>query len=175
MSFPLVREPAQRKGSAESWGGYIVNRTYEWGYRYGEPMAVAPANQVRRVLQYAVTAMPAGKILLGIPNYGYDWIVGSSAAATVVSNVGAINIAVQNNAQIFFDETAKAPYFNYRDSAGRRHEVWFEDARSIQAKLDLVREFGLAGVSFWHIGTYFAQAWEVLTANFLVNKVSSPR
>ena len=24
-------------------------------------------------------------------------------------------------------------------------------------------------------GTYFAQAWEVLTANFLVNKIRSPR
>ena len=61
------------------------------------------------------------------------------------------------------------------DGSGRRHEVWFEDARSIQAKMDLVREFELAGVSFWHIGTYFAQAWEVLTANFLVNKIRSPR
>ena len=45
----------------------------------------------------------------------------------------------------------------------------------IQAKMDLVREFELAGVSFWHIGTYFAQAWEVLTANFLVNKIRAPR
>lgn len=155
--------------------GFIDNRTYEWGYRYGEPQAVAPYNQVRRVLQYAVTEIPAGKILMGIPNYGYDWIVGSSSPATVVSNVGAINIAVQNNAQIFFDETSKTPYFNYRDGSGRRHEVWFEDARSIQAKMDLVREFELAGVSFWHIGTYFAQAWEVLTANFRVNKIRSPR
>lgn len=58
---------------------------------------------------------------------------------------------------------------------GRRHEVWFEDARSIQAKLELVREFELAGVSFWHIGTYFAQAWEVLNASFQVNKIRSPR
>ncbi len=153
----------------------ITLMTYEWGYRYGEPQAVAPYNQVRRVLQYAVTEIPAGKILMGIPNYGYDWVVGSSSPATVVSNVGAINIAVQNNAQIFFDETSKTPYFNYRDGSGRRHEVWFEDARSIQAKMDLVREFELAGVSFWHIGTYFAQAWEVLTANFLVNKIRSPR
>ncbi|MBM6924182.1 hypothetical protein H9X81_10845 [Hydrogenoanaerobacterium saccharovorans] len=154
---------------------FIDNRTYEWGYRYGEPQAVAPYNQVRRVLQYAVTEIPAGKILMGIPNYGYDWVIGSYSPATVVSNVGAINIAVQNNAQIFFDETSKTPYFNYRDDSGRRHEVWFEDARSIQAKMDLVREFELAGVSFWHIGTYFAQAWEVLTANFLVNKIRSPR
>ena len=153
----------------------ITLMTYEWGYRYGEPQAVAPYNQVRRVLQYAVTEIPAGKILMGIPNYGYDWVVGSSSPATVVSNVGALNIAVQNNAQIFFDETSKTPYFNYRDGSGRRDEVWFEDARSIQAKMDLVREFELAGVSFWHIGTYFAQAWEVLTANFLVNKIRAPR
>ena len=126
-------------------------------------------------VSHRLTEIPAGKILMGIPNYGYDWVVGSSSPATVVSNVGAINIAVQNNAQIFFDETSKTPYFNYRDGSGRRHEVWFEDARSIQAKMDLVREFELAGVSFWHIGTYFAQAWEVLTANFLVNKIRSPR
>ena len=153
----------------------ITLMTYEWGYRFGEPQAVAPYNQVRRVLQYAVTEIPAGKILMGIPNYGYDWVIGSSTPATVVSNVGAINIAVQNNAQIFFDETSKTPYFNYRDGSGRRHEVWFEDARSIQAKLELVREFELAGVSFWHIGTYFAQAWEVLNASFQVNKIRSPR
>ena len=48
---------------------------------------MAPYNQVRRVLQYAVTEIPAGKILMGIPNYGYDWVIGSSTPATVVSNV----------------------------------------------------------------------------------------
>ena len=154
---------------------FVFLMTYEWGYTYGPPMAVAPLRNVELVVDYALSEIPAEKIWMGIPNYGYDWVVGSSSPATVVSNVGAINIAVQNNAQIFFDETSKTPYFNYRDGSGRRHEVWFEDARSIQAKMDLVREFELAGVSFWHIGTYFAQAWEVLTANFLVNKIRSPR
>ena len=47
--------------------------TYEWGYTYGEPMAVAPVNQVRRVAEYALTRIPAEKIVLGVPNYGYDW------------------------------------------------------------------------------------------------------
>ena len=50
------------------------------------------------------------------------------------------------------------------------------DRQTLKARTQsLVREFELAGVSFWHIGTYFAQAWEVLTANFLVNKIRSPR
>ncbi len=47
--------------------------TYEWGYKYGPNMAVAPLNMVRRVLDYAVTEIIPEKIMLGIPNYGYDW------------------------------------------------------------------------------------------------------
>lgn len=52
---------------------HVLLMTYEWGYTYGPPMAVAPLNQVRRVVEYAVTEIPPQKIDLGIPNYGYDW------------------------------------------------------------------------------------------------------
>ena len=52
---------------------YVLLMTYEWGYTYGPPMAVAPINQVRRVVDYALTEIPAEKMNLGIPNYGYDW------------------------------------------------------------------------------------------------------
>ena len=47
--------------------------TYEWGYTYGPPMAVAPLPNVKQVLDYALTEIAAEKILLGLPNYGYDW------------------------------------------------------------------------------------------------------
>ncbi len=49
---------------------HVLLMTYEWGYTYGPPMAVAPINQVRRVVEYALTEIPASKIDLGIPNYG---------------------------------------------------------------------------------------------------------
>mgnify|MGYP002231542402 CR=1 FL=1 len=41
--------------------------TYEWGYTYGPPMAVAPIQAVRQVLDYAVTEIPPEKILMGFP------------------------------------------------------------------------------------------------------------
>ena len=50
----------------------VLLMTYEWGYKYGPNMAVAPLNMVRRVVEYAVTEIPPEKIHLGIPNYGYD-------------------------------------------------------------------------------------------------------
>jgi spore germination protein len=51
----------------------INPHSYEWGYTYGAPQAVSPVDRIRRVLDYAVTAMPAGKILMGFSNYAYDW------------------------------------------------------------------------------------------------------
>lgn len=51
----------------------VLLMTYEWGYIAGPPMAVAPLPNVRQVLDYAVTAISPSKLLLGIPNYGYDW------------------------------------------------------------------------------------------------------
>ena len=46
--------------------------TYEWGYTYGPPMAVAPLDKVREVVEYAVTQIQPEQLILGIPNYGYE-------------------------------------------------------------------------------------------------------
>ncbi|NLA72654.1 MAG: LysM peptidoglycan-binding domain-containing protein [Clostridiales bacterium] len=152
---------------------FVILMTYEWGYTYGPAQAVAPLNEVRRVLDYAVTAIPPEKILMGIPNYGYDWtlpfVQGSSAR--VLSNTAAANLASSVGAEIKFDLKAQSPFFNYFDNNGNEHVVWFEDARSIRAKLYTVNEYGLAGVSYWTLNSYFPQNWIVLNSMYNVIKV----
>ena len=152
---------------------YVVLMTYEWGYTRGPAMAVAPVNMVRRVLDYAVQAIPAGKILMGVPNYGYDWtlpfVQGTSARS--LTNVEAVTLAGQAGVAIQFDETAQTPFFRYRGGDGKQHEVWFEDARSLRAKYALVNEYGLAGVSFWNLNHLFRTNFIVLESMFHVEKV----
>ena len=152
---------------------YVVLMTYEWGYTYGPPMAVAPIDQVRKVLDYAVSVMPAGKILMGVPNYGYDWTLPfrQGTAAKPLTNTAAVTLAGTVGAEIRFSETAQSPYFNYTDSMGRRHEVWFEDARSLRAKYRLVSDYGLAGVSFWNLNRLFRTNFLVLESLFGIEKV----
>ena len=145
--------------------------TYEWGYTYGPPMAVAPINAVRRVLDYAVTEIPPEKIIMGIPNYGYDWTLpykSGETRAKLISNEEAVRIAIQNNAEIRFDETAQSPYFNYYSGAAR-HEVWFEDPRSIEAKLSLPNEYGFFGVGYWNAMRPFNSNWLILSQIYGVN------
>lgn len=152
---------------------HVIIMTYEWGYTYGPPMAVAPLNQVRKVIGYAVTEIPRQKILMGMPNYGYDWTLPhvSGKAAQTLSNVEAVQLAYRQNAAIQYDPVAQSPYFYYYDANNRQHVVWFEDARSVRAKLMLVNEYGLGGVSYWTIGRYFPQNWLVLNSLYNVRKV----
>lgn len=142
----------------------VLLMTYEWGYTAGPPMAVAPLPNVRAVLDYAVTEIPAGKIFLGIPNYGYDWplpFVRGTTRAQSISNQRAIELALEHDIAIQFDETAQAPFFHYTDGGGTVHEVWFEDARSLDAKLRLIAEYGFQGGGFWNLMRLFPQTWQV--------------
>ena len=105
------------------------------------------------------------KILQGIPNYGYDWtlpFVRDVSKARSVGNVEAVELAARYRTEILFDATAASPYFYYTDATGREHVVWFEDVRSIQAKLDLNASYPLAGVSYWNIMREFPQNWNLL-------------
>jgi len=152
---------------------HVILMTYEWGYTYSPPRAVAPINEVRRVLNYAVTAIPREKIFMGIPNYGYNWTLPfeEGSAAQTISNTGAVDLAYEVGSWISYDPIAQAPFFRYYDSNGKQHEVWFEDARSILAKLSLANEFKLGGISYWTINRYFPQNWLVLNSVYDVVKV----
>lgn len=160
----------------EAHGKYcdrVIIMTYEWGYTYSAPQAVSPVNRIRSVLDYAVTKIPSGKILLCFSNYGYNWTLPwqQGKAAAVISNTAAANLAAANFAQIRFDEKAQAPFFNYTDPSGVRHEVWFEDARSVRARLALVSEYGLAGISYWTINYANRAGFAVLESMYGTQKI----
>lgn len=152
---------------------FVVIMTYEWGYSGGPPMPVSPIGPVRQVLRYAITEMPAGKIMMGQNLYGYDWTLPYEPGGTyarAISPQAAIDLARRENVEIRYDYGAQAPHFDYTDDAGRQHTVWFEDARSIQAKFNLLKELGLRGISYWKLGLPFPQNWLLIRENFQVVK-----
>ncbi len=152
---------------------YVIIMTYEWGYTYGPPLAVSPINEIRRVLDYAVTAIPPEKLLMSLPNYAYDWTL-PYTRGTPAQSIGltaAIELAQQYNAEIIFDELSQTPYFNYTANDGTPHIVWFDDPRSIAAKLSLVNEYGLAGVSWWTVNRCYVPAWLIMQNLFEIEKI----
>ena len=152
----------------------VLLMTYEWGYTFGPPMATAPVNMVRRVLTYGVSVIDTDKILMGIPNYAYDWplpFVAGSTQAESIGNQEAIMRGVEHNVTIQFDETAQCPFFYYTGENGVQHVVWFDDVRSMTAKFNLIPEFDLHGAGIWQIMRYFPGMWMVVNSRFNVEKV----
>ena len=146
-----------------------IRHSYEWGFTYGPPMAVAPLNAVERVVQYAVSRIEAGKLLLGFPNYAYDWTLPYEAGLTravTLGNEAAAQLAFDTGSEIFFDEPAQTPWFSYTGMDGAVHEVWFEDVRSSFAKFGLVRQYGLGGLGYWNFMRPFAANFSLLNAQF---------
>ena len=152
----------------------VLLMTYEWGYLFGPPMATAPANMVRRVLDYGVTVIDPNKILMGMPNYAYDWalpFIQGETMAEALSNIEALERAEIHNVSIEFDEQAQAPFYYYTDAEGIAHVVWFDDARSMDAKFRLVNEFNLTGVGYWQIMNFFPQSWIIASTLYNIIKV----
>jgi len=147
---------------------YVILMTYEWGYKFGPPGAVAPLPNVEQVVRYAVSEIPSEKILLGVPNYGYDWplpFVQGQTEAQGIGNVAAVDLAREQRTDIRFDRESVAPYYYYSDGE-TPHVVWFENAESVDEKLKLADRYGLAGISIWNVMRYFPQLYGVLNGNY---------
>jgi spore germination protein len=153
---------------------YVLLMTYEWGFTYGPPMATSPLNMMRPVLDYGVSVIDRNKILMGIPNYAYDWplpFVQGQTMAESIPNQEAIARAVQHGVTIQFDEQAQSPFYNYTTDQGVQHVVWFDDVRSMNAKLRLINEYRLAGGGVWQIMNFFPGLWLVVNNIYNITKI----
>jgi spore germination protein len=152
----------------------ILFASYDWARFYSYPSSIFPVNVLRELLYYVVSIIPPEFLFLGITTLGYDWTlpyVPGATEATAVANNNAIQIAAENNIPIQFNEAAQSPYFFYTDSDGTLHIVWFNDARSFEARVGLVAEYDLQGLSLWTIMRFDTQMWFIINTQYNIKKV----
>lgn len=130
------------------------------------------------MIDYALTEIPPEKLFVGIPNFGYDWAlpyVRGETKAQSLGNNAAVERARERGASIEYDETAQAPFYRYYDRPvtfddAVEHIVWFENARSAEAMLRLVAEYGLTGAGIWNIMRFFPALWLIANQLYTIRK-----
>ena len=115
---------------------------------------------MRDVVDYAVERMPREKLMLGLPTYGYDW-VGTQGANLPATD--AVALADEVGAEPTWDDAAAAWTFRYEQD-GEQHTVWYEDARSLEAKQQIAVDEELRGVAIWCLGGEDPQIWTSVAA-----------
>lgn len=151
--------------------------SFIWGSNYGPPRPVSSNYGMIIFLNYVYNMINPASSNIGIPVIGYDWELpyssGRSKAAAITLN-SAISLALDMGAEIMFEERSQTPFFRYNIysfGAPEEHIVWFEDARTINALLGLVVEYGLGGSGVWNVMIYFAQLWLIINSQFEIEKL----
>jgi len=129
---------------------------YDKHYPGGSAGDISPLTWLDQIATYAEATIPAGKIVFGLPWYGYDW-QGTSASGVTYDQ--AKNLALSNGATVSHDSDGEA-MFTY---AG--HTVYFQDASSYAKKVAYLtsRHPGIAGFAHWRAGAEDPAIWDVVS------------
>ncbi|MEA3340918.1 MAG: glycosyl hydrolase family 18 protein, partial [Chloroflexota bacterium] len=171
---PKTREPGSWDGpQAQDWAriGAAADRfrVMTYGYHWGtsEPGPIAPLWWMEDVIEFAASLVPPNRIYVGLHFYGHDWSGGSSSSLTwegAQALIAAHGAATQWKTASGWGRAVSEPWFTYTDDAGHTHEVWYADETSISARLRLVGQYGLGGISVWRLGGEDPGNWSAIGA-----------
>ena len=139
----------------------IMLMTYDEHYIGGHPGPVASNPWVEQVVSYSAELIPKDKLMLGIGNYGYDWIINSRGYQSVPAK-NALPMAQRYGASIHWDSLNQTPFFYYWKN-NQKHVVWFESPESAAFKLDLVNKYDLKGIAIWRLGFESPGFWNLVS------------
>ena len=148
---------------------FIVMLYNEHGWAGSGPGPVVSSGWMTKVLGYTLTKMPASKVVAAISVFGFDFNL-TTGDNTYATHAMAIDIARRYNKSITFDQDTLTPMFSYTDEQGNRHEVWFENSRSIIAKLKLAWQQGMSGVALWRLGMEDPGVWPSIADEIVVKR-----
>lgn len=124
---------------------------------------------VNKVINFAVGKIPKEKIVMGLPVYSFDWGSNKPTVPDYLSYAQSVERAKQHGVDVLFDEENQVPHYHYTAN-GVRHEVYLENAKSLQPKMEYAKENKLHGVAVWRIGMEDPAIWDSLIKTYGTNK-----
>jgi spore germination protein YaaH len=138
-----------------------VIMVYDYHYRGGSDGPVAPINWSTSVVAYASSQLGPGKVMLGVPFYGYDWNLSKGGFATSRGYDDVQDTIRKFKGTPGYDEVVQEAFADYSDN-GEIHRIWFQNPRSFQAKLEMMKKNNLAGFAAWRLGHEGSGFWPVV-------------
>jgi len=167
MGYDFHRPSSDNAGPVAPIGGKGVHAEYD----------------IETMLKDYLAVVPPNKLLLGVPYYGYNWVVGKDEKyAERINGNDAIgysqsqsyeaimDVIINIKPRILWDDLGQVPYFSYiSEETGQLRQVFYEDQKSLAVKYKLIKNNGLMGVGIWALGYDggYTELWNLLYDEFI--------
>ncbi len=125
----------------------------------------------RSIVYYLDAGVPANKLALGVPYYGYDWPTTSNALNSTTTGQGTSVVyynAIPNSQNYgrIWDVASSTPHYTYNSSGWR--QCFYDDEQSLTSKYERVNFLNLAGIGIWALGydDGYVACWDAIKNNF---------
>lgn len=105
-------------------------------------------------LQQFTAVVPASKVILGVPYYGYDWPTtdGTQAArSTGPETPLSYGVIASGNNPTYWDQSTRTAWTSYQLGT-QWYQTYFDNPTSLALKAALANSFQIRGVGIWALG-----------------------
>lgn len=144
---------------------YVIIMGYDEHWSGSEETgSVASIDFVETGIKKTLEEVPAEKIINAVPFYTRVWkTVGSEITSEAVGMGTAERFLANHGVSAQWDEATCQNYAAFEEGDAL-YQVWLEDEQSIQVKLNVMTNYGLAGVGAWKLGLDSPAVWNVIDA-----------
>lgn len=134
---------------------------YDRHWSGGAPGPLAGVDWYEEILRRATALIPPARIEMALPAYGWDWPADGGGRARHVTMREAEALRVAEGRPYQLDPVSQTPHFSYQDGDTAR-EVWYQDAKGIEADLPVLARHGIRNTSLWALNFEDPGVWPVL-------------
>lgn len=148
-----------------AFADYVVIMGYDEHFAGSEEAgSVASIGYVEYGIQEALKEVPAERLINGIPFYTRGWTTeDGKVSSSVLDMVEAKQFLKDHNMKKEWNSTA-GQYYAEKQSKSKFYQIWLEDKKSVETKLQLMEEHDLAGVAVWMLGLETNDVWDAIEA-----------
>lgn len=141
---------------------YVVMMGYDEHFAGGEAGSVASIGYERQGITDLLKQVPKEKLISAIPFYTRIWKEDASGTSSQSVGISSAKEWVEiNQVELYWQEDL-GQYYGELEKDGVNYEIWMEEERSLELKMQLIRDNGLAGVACWRLGLEPADVWDVV-------------
>ena len=141
---------------------YVVMMGYDEHFAGGEAGSVASIGYERQGITDLLKQVPKEKLISAIPFYTRIWKEDALGTSSQSVGISSAKEWVETNQVELYWQDDLGQYYGELEKDGVNYEIWMEEERSLELKMQLIRDNGLAGVACWRLGLEPADVWDVM-------------